>query len=144
MGEAIHMKTWNNSDTNSNNIKLVTKYTDLGRSDGKKSLLGIILNVAVPRESTANEHSTFHITVEARTGIYNPYFHLATFENVYVSGQSNQGNFNHIKLFHTPFRDIEFIQLKIHGTGARDFGINDLSLIYRKYRQSNSTSLDEE
>ena len=127
MAEILHLKSWNTSDVNSNKIKMVSKYTDLGSPDSKKSLLGFIFNMSIPRESTATAHSTFHITVEARTGLNNP-FRLEI-----------------VEMFKSPIRDIQFVQLRISGRGARDFGINDIGLIFRKYRtDSTVTSLDEE
>ena len=43
-----------------------------------------------------------------------------------------------------PIKNIQHIQLRIKGIGIRnDFGINDIGLIFRTYRDSNTVNFDE-
>ena len=57
MAQDINFKQWDEQPAYTNSFKMVSKYTDLGSADGKKSLLGIILNVSLGTESTSTSPS---------------------------------------------------------------------------------------
>ena len=145
MANGIQMKSWNENPTFSNDFLMVTKYTDLGSPDGKKSLLGIIFNVSVATESTVARPSIFSFAISYRKGINGRWITLGTFHNSYIVGQSNQGNVEIVKMFSNPIKNILNLQLRIRGIGLRnDVGINDMGLIFRTYRDSSVVSLDED
>ena len=47
MAVRLNFKSWDNTPSYSKNFQIVSKYTDLGVPDSKKSILGVIFNVAV-------------------------------------------------------------------------------------------------
>ena len=53
MAQSISFKQWNKDVSFTTAFNMVSKYTDLGSADGKKSILGVILNIAVNEESTS-------------------------------------------------------------------------------------------
>ena len=124
---------------------MISKYTDLGSADGKKTLLGVICNVSVGTESTTSSHSTYAFSISYRKGINSPFRFLALFNNIYKSSLTNKGNIEIVRMLPEPIKDILNIQLQIKGYGIRnDFGINDLGLIFRTYRDSSTVNFDEE
>jgi hypothetical protein len=143
MAQSICLKEWNTEPKFTNAFSMVTKYTDLGSPDGKKSLLGVIFNVAVSTESTSTSRSVYHFSVSYRTGPTETYRFLTSFNNCYIVNTSNVGNQEYIKFFPTPVTNIQNVQLKINGFLRNDIGINDIGLIFRTYRTSNVASLDE-
>ena len=145
MAVRLNFKSWDNTPSYSKNFQIVSKYTDLGVPDSKKSILGVILNVAVSTESTASRHSSYIFSVNYRKGMDDNYRHLATFNNIYKSSFANKGNIEIIKLLSVPIKNIINIQLQIRGHGIRnDIGINDFGLIFRTYRDSSVVRFDEE
>lgn len=145
MATGIQMKSWNENPTFSNRFLIVTKYTDLGSPDGKKSLLGFIFNISVATKSTAASPSIYSFDISYRKGINDRWIALTTFHNVYASSVSNPRNIEIVRIFNSPIKNILNLQLRIMGTGLRnDVGINDMGLIFRTYRDSSVVSLDEE
>ena len=145
MAVRLNFKSWDNTPSYSKNFQIVSKYTDLGVPDSKKSILGVIFNVAVSTESTASSHSSYIFSVNYRKGMDDNYRHLATFNNIYKSSFANKGNIEIIKLLSVPIKNIINIQLQIRGHGIRnDIGINDFGLIFRTYRDSSVVRFDEE
>ena len=143
MAQDINFKQWDEQPAYTNSFKMVSKYTDLGSADGKKSLLGIILNVSLGTESTSTSPSIYNFTINYRKGPADEFSYLATFNNVYYSGVENKGNIEIIKLFPEPVKNIHNIQLEIKGLLRNDINLNDFGLIFRTYRDSNVVSLDE-
>ena len=144
MAVRLNFKSWDNTPSYSKNFQIVSKYTDLGVPDSKKSILGVIFNVAVSTESTASSHSSYIFSVNYRKGMDDNYRHLATFNNIYKSSFANKGNIEIIKLLSVPIKNIINIQLQIRGHGIRnDIGINDFGLIYRNLRTTSVDKHDE-
>jgi len=144
MAERLNFKSWDDSPFYSKSLKIISKYTDLGVPDSRKSILGIIFNVAVATESTAASHSNYSFSVSYRSGMDSPFRYLATFNNVYSSTISNEGNVEVIKMLSAPIKNIINIQLQIRGHCRNDIGINDFGLIFRTYRDSSVVSFDED
>ena len=115
-------------------FRVVTKVTDLGDSETYKSILGLTINVV--QEDTASAYSL---------GIYwreSPAKEWVTLENIAnaTSDDSTQNDVNHNFVFSPPaIKGIKSIQLKIEGLAEGDFGINDINIIFRKYRSEVST-----
>ena len=110
MAVRLNFKSWDNTPSYSKNFQIVSKYTDLGVPDSKKSILGVIFNVAVSTESTASSHSSYIFSVNYRKGMDDNYRHLATFNNIYKSSFANKGNIEIIKLLSVPIKNIINIQ----------------------------------
>lgn len=145
MAERLNFKTWDNSPSFSSNFKMISKYTDLGSADGKKTLLGVVFNVSVGTESTAANHSSYIFSISYRKGLNSPFRFLTLFNNVFKSTISNKGNVEVVKMLPIPIKDVSNIQLQIKGYGIRnDIGINDLGLIFRTYRDSSTVNFNEE
>ena len=145
MAERLNFKSWDNNPSFSRNFKIISKYTDLGVPDSRKSILGVIFNVAIATESTAAIHSNYAFIVSYRKGMDSPFRYLALFNNVYSSTISNAGNAEVIKILSAPIQNITNIQLQVKGYGIRnDIGINDFGLIFRTYRDSSVVSFDED
>lgn len=145
MATGIQMKSWNENPTFSSKFLIVTKYTDLGSPDSKKSVLGFIFNVSVATESTTASPSIYSFNISYRRGINDKWTTLTTFHNVHTGSISNQRNTEIVKIFNKPIKNIINLQLRIKGNVLRnDVGINDMGLIFRTYRDSSVVSLDEE
>ena len=120
------------------------KYTDLGSPDGKKSILGVILNISVENESTTSAPSTFAFTINYRTSLNSNFRKLVNFTNYTASSHSNKGAIEHVSYLPKPITNISNIQLQIKGLSLRgDIGINDIGLIFRDYRTSSVVNLNE-
>ena len=143
MAQKLLYKTWDDKSNYSSKFKMTSKYTDLGSPDGKKSILGVICSISIGIESTATSHSTFAFVVRYRTSLNDNFKFLAMFNNIYVPGANNSGSLEKIKMIN-PIMDIRHIQLQIIGNGiCSEFGINDLGLIFRTYRDSTTVNFDE-
>ena len=142
MAQTISFKQWNKDINFSSSFNMVSKYTDLGSADGKKSLLGLILNISVNEESTASDFKIYNFIVNYRRGPQDTFRLLGYFNNLAAVG-SNQGNQEIVKLFNNPIQNIQNIQIQIKGQLNGNIGLNDFGLIFRTYRESNVVSLDE-
>ena len=143
MAQSISFKQWNKDVSFTTAFNMVSKYTDLGSADGKKSILGVILNIAVNEESTSTAPVLYNFGIWYRKGPKDTFRYLQFFNNIFISGTDNEGNVEIVKLFNNPIKNIQNIQLKITGQLNGDIGINDFGLIFRTYRESNVESLDE-
>ena len=122
---------WNTSGEDTDNFKIVTGVTDLGDAHSFKSINGIIVTVT---ESTAN--SAYTLNLEWRTGPEDSWNALDTIANAATS-DSTIGKINHKIVYNPPaIKGITSFQLRISGHVEGDFGINDISIIFRKYRSS--------
>jgi|3_EtaG_2_1085321.scaffolds.fasta_scaffold36198_2 hypothetical protein len=143
MAQSISFKQWNEQPTFTDNFKMISKYTDLGSPDGRKSLLGIVLNMSINTPSDAESPSLFSFDISYRTGPDGSFIYLDDINNYTNSSFDGDGNIEVLHLFVTPVQDILNIQLKIEGSLVNDIGINDFGLIFRTYRDSNVVSLDD-
>ena len=66
MAQSISFKQWNEQPTFTDNFKMISKYTDLGSPDGRKSLLGIVLNMSINTPSDAESPSLFSFDIRIR------------------------------------------------------------------------------
>ena len=97
-------------------------------------------------ETTASSHSAYNLTIKYRTGPANNFKFLTYFNNVVVPGNAaytNKKTIEIIKYLPIPIKNIQNVQLQIIGLLRNDIEINDLGLIFRKYRDSNTVRLDE-
>ena len=136
------LSTWEYKGQYTENFKIVTKITNLGSPEAKKSILGLIINTI--QETT---ESVYTLHIEWRGSINGRYRTLTNISNTHDStdGQLTNVALEHRHMFAPPIvKGITRIQLRITGTIAGDFGINDISLIYRKYRESLTSVLDED
>ena len=144
MPESLTFKTWNENNNYSSQFKMVSKYTDLGSPDGKKSILGIICNISIGTDSTSTSHSAYSFLIQNRNSVNGTFKTIDIFNNIIVSGNNNAGPIEKVKMLHEPIIGIRHIQLRIKGLGIKgDFGINDIGLIFRTYRDSTTVSFDD-
>ena len=144
MAEILTFKVWDDNNVFTNTFKMTTKYTDLGSSDGGKSIIGIMLNLSLEKESTSLRPATYEINIMYRTSLNDKFKFLTSFSNYYGTGHNNLGSIEITKNF-KPVKNIKNIQLQIKSVGIRNnFGINDIGLIFRTYRSINKVNLNEE
>ena len=136
------IKTWEYKNQSTDRFKIITKITDLGSPESKKSILGIVVNT-----TQASVASAYNLKVSWRHAVDLPFNDLITISRTYDStvDQTTETGLNHRLMFEPPaVKDIKNLQLKIEGSVQGDFGINDISLIFRKYRTSSvNTFMDE-
>lgn len=143
MAQIVSLKQWNEQPTFTNNFKMISKYTDLGSPDGRKSLLGIVLNISINTPSDAVSPSLFNFIISYRTGPDSAFKFMDNIHNYTLSSYDNDGNIEVLHIFTNPIKNILNIQLKIAGQLVNDIGINDFGLVFRTYRDSNVVSLDD-
>tara|TARA_R100000808_G_C2152689_1_gene162295 strand:+ start:376 stop:4236 length:3861 start_codon:yes stop_codon:yes gene_type:complete len=137
-----NLKTWEYKNQSTDNFKIVTKITDLGSPEAKKSILGLVVNTT---QKTAA--STYNISVSWRDGVDKSWEDLTSISRAYDStvGQNTNQGLQHRIMFQPPaVKGITDLQLKFEGNIQGDFGINDISLIFRKYRTSSVNTFTDE
>ena len=145
MPQPLNFKTWTDAPTFTSNFKMTSKYTDLGAPDSNKSILGVICNLSVGTESTTTSHSNFILQVLYRTSLNDKFNFLTDFSNSYIAGKNNKGQIEEIRMFDKPIKNVLHIQLQLKAIVMRnDFGINDIGLIFRTYRDSNTVNFNED
>tara|TARA_R110000824_G_scaffold110418_1_gene258388 strand:+ start:6898 stop:10989 length:4092 start_codon:yes stop_codon:yes gene_type:complete len=122
---------WDYTGQTTEDFVIVTKVTDLGDPRSYKSILGLIVNCV---QSSAN--STYTLQVEWREGPGKDWASLDTITNVAtantIAALNHQHIFNPIAV-----KGIRTVQLRFTGNIEGDFGINDISLVFRKYKTDN-------
>ena len=138
-------KTWNPESRDTNHFLVETKLTSLGSQDSKKTILGIIITlaqgqqVALPGEAPPN----YNISFSFRDGINGTWRPLINFNSVYSTDAS--GSRECVYNFLNPVKDVRHFQLRIRGSSIRgEFGINDIGILYRTYRDTTVSKFDEE
>jgi len=145
MAEIVNFKVWDDNNVFTNSFKMTTKYTDLGAADGGKSIIGVMLNISLEKESTSLRPATYELNILYRTSLNDKFKYLTSFSNYYASGHINLGAIEITKNLKPPIKNIRNIQLQIKSVGIRNnFGINDIGLIFRTYRSINKVNLNEE
>lgn len=135
-------KKWTDVPHVTRDFLLVTKLTDFDSAAGKKSILGIILNIS-QETSTSSPPPTYNFTFSFRDGPSSFWQVLHTFNAVYQTTAS--GTRETIWNLVNPIQNVKNCQLRIKGNKIRGtLGINDFGLIYRVYRETESSSLDED
>jgi len=143
MAKEIKFKTWNDIATSTSNFKMTTKYTDLGAADAKKSILGIIINLNKGSTNTNTSNAFFSLRFKYRTNLDENFGTLITINNSYQNTNQTQ-NVEIVKYLPKPLKNIYNFQLKIEGIAIKnDFSINDVGIIFRKYRDTRIASLNE-
>ena len=134
MATVGQLRLWDETPQITRNFVLETKLIDFGDMYSKKSISGLTFSVTENATST----STFAITVYYRERIQDNWLAFAMFNN---TGSSTSNNYN---VSFSPIQNLENIQLKIqvHYVDG-SFGINDIGLIYRTYRDSTTERFDE-
>ena len=123
----IHVFDWDFTPQYTEDFQITTMATDLGDSRSFKSILGVVMNVV---QSTANSAYTIQVNWRENPGeSWNP---LTSFSN---SSSDSAMGLEHSIFFSPPeVKAIKNLQLQITGTIEGDFGINDISLLFRQYR----------
>ena len=135
-------KIWNYKGENTDNFHVITKITNLGTPNTKKSILGLIINVI---QNTAG--SVYQLDIFYRAHINDSWIILDSISSTYDATINNNTikHTEHKLIFNPPVgKDISNIQLKIEGMVQGDFGINDLSIVFRKYRDSSINIFSDE
>ena len=144
MARAIKFKSWSDTAVSTNNFKMTTKYTDLGAADAKKSILGIICNINKGSTNTANSHAFFALRFKYRTSLDSSFRTFLVINNSYQSATNKSNSIEIVRDLKIPIRNIYNFQLKIEGINIKnDFSINDVGIIFRKYRSTKIASLNE-
>tara|TARA_R100000808_G_C2150315_1_gene159036 strand:+ start:2394 stop:2831 length:438 start_codon:yes stop_codon:yes gene_type:complete len=144
MPQPLNFRTWTDEPTFTSNFKMTSKYTDLGSPDAAKSIIGVVCNLSVGTESTTTSHSNFILQVLYRTSLKDKFEFLTSFSNSYIDSKANKGHIEEVRILDLPLSNIMHIQLQLKATVMRnDFGINDIGLIFRTYRDSTIVSFDD-
>lgn len=139
----VSHRSWNSNPRPTSNFELLTGFTDLGSMDGKKTLLGVILNTTMSDTQLTIPPPIYSFTIEYRISPDNPFMHLGNFTMSYDENYDPSG-YREIKIdFTSPISNIHNLQLRVKGFTRGDFGINDLGLIYRTHRDTSEVSLDD-
>tara|TARA_R100001163_G_C5068358_1_gene208470 strand:- start:1193 stop:1618 length:426 start_codon:yes stop_codon:yes gene_type:complete len=136
------LMVWDVSPKNSYKFKLVTKITTLGSPDELKSLLGFYINTNQKSTWTAADPTGHMLKVSYRSDTGDTWKTITDTSN--DNGLVGTRFDKHI--FVTPIKNIRQVQLKIEAQGyiKGDVSINDFGLIYRKYRDTSASTLDED
>tara|TARA_R110002012_G_C11357744_1_gene580450 strand:- start:218 stop:646 length:429 start_codon:yes stop_codon:yes gene_type:complete len=136
------LKKWDKTPVRSNDFNLVTKFTDLGTMDGQKSILGIIVTITQDTLST-NTDVVYRLTVRYRISPNHQFQSLGELLVTNTDGYNPQGVRQYRLMLENPIKNIHNFQLQIHGLVDGDLGINDIAIVYRKYRDTAESDLDE-
>ena len=139
--KAVTLATWNDKPLASNNFEIITKITDLGSPDGKKSLFGFYMNYYQGEAISSTFIPNHSISIKFKTESTPAFTTLCSFD----AGQNNfrSGNREHKQMLSTPVSGIMTVQLQIKGFTRGEFSINDFGLIYRTHRDSSVQEHDE-
>lgn len=144
MAIGINLRKWDSSPKNTSDFEMITRFTDLGSMDGNKSILGIILNVSNKNVPTLNPPAMHHFTISYRKHPDEGWNYFCQFALSYDGTNDYSGQRVIKKIADPPIRNISNIQFKIKGTIRGDFGINDLGVLYRTYRDTSESELSNE
>ena len=125
-------RQWTNAPTVTNNFHLVTKLQNFDSFYSKKSILGYILNF-----TNSNRLDDAVLTLLYRTGENGSWFSLG-FLHI-RSGNVGVRQFK--KIFKLPIKNAVNFQLKIKGRTNGDIALNDITILYRKYRDVSESEL---
>ena len=139
--KAVTLATWNDKSLETNNFEIITKVTDLGSPDGKKSLLGFYMNYYQGEVISSTFIPQHFITIKFKTESKPSFSTLCYFTAMQNNFRS--GNREHKKMLATPVSGIMTVQLQIKGFIRGEFSINDFGLIYRTHRDSSVQEHDE-
>ena len=135
------LATWNDKPLETNNFEIITKVTDLGSPDGKKSLLGFYMNYYQKDAISSTFIPNHSIKIKYKTELnadFTTLCHFTASQNKFLPG-----NRAHKKLLAAPISNIMTVQLQIKGLIRGEFSINDFGLIYRIHRTSSVQDHDE-
>ena len=139
--KAVTLATWNDKSLETNNFEIITKVTDLGSPDGKKSLLCFYMNYyqkdAISSTFIPNHSISINYKTESKPS-FSTLCHFTAAQNNFRSG-----NREHKQMLSTPVSGIMTVQLQIKGFTRGEFSINDFGLIYRTHRDSSVQEHDE-
>ena len=143
MAKAIKFKSWNDTSTSTSHFKMTTKYTDLGVPDSGKSILGIICNINKGSVNSASSHAFFALRFNYRTTLDENFKPLFIINNSYQNNNPNQ-SLEIVKNLSIPIKNVINFQLKIEGINIKnDFRLNDIGVIFRRYRDTTVARFDE-
>ena len=137
----VTLATWNDKPLSTFDFELITKVTDLGSPDGKKSLLGFYMNYYQGEVISSTFIPQHFITIKFKTESKPSFSTLCYFTAMQNNFRS--GNREHKKMLATPVSGIMTVQLQIKGFIRGEFSINDFGLIYRTHRDSSVQEHDE-
>ena len=139
-----NLRKWSKAPQATGDFNLITKFTDLGTMDGRKSILGIVITITQDDVGTATHTPLYRFVVRYRLS---PNHRFAPLAEIFVTNNdsfNSDGIRQYRKTFLTPIRNVNNFQLQLHGWTDGDLGINDIAIIYRKYRDTAESDLDEE
>tara|TARA_R110002020_G_scaffold227539_5_gene438163 strand:- start:178 stop:576 length:399 start_codon:yes stop_codon:yes gene_type:complete len=130
---AYHFRQWDETPATTNDYSLVTKLQNFENVYSKKSILGFILNI-----TDASENDSYLFNLSYRTGENGSWLPLGV-----VNKRSNEGvgTSSFKRIFGTPIRGVVNFQLSIKGRVKGPVAINDISIIYRKWRDTSEQEL---
>tara|TARA_R100000808_G_scaffold13572_1_gene32800 strand:+ start:868 stop:4875 length:4008 start_codon:yes stop_codon:yes gene_type:complete len=127
---------WDMTGQETDDFQIVTKSTDLGDSRSYKSILGVVVNAVETKTD-----SSYSLQIEWREGPGYDWDTLTDISNSDVN-RTNEA-LTHSHIFKPPsVKGIKSIQLRIKGSIQGDFGINDIGLIFRKYKNDDLAIFD--
>ena len=132
---------WDSSPKTTYDFKIVTRITTLGSPDEMKSILGFYINTNQKDFWTASTPTGHMMRVDYRSDTGDAWKHFASVNN----SAGSRGTKFYKYILPTPIKNIRQLQLKIEAQGflKGDISINDFGLIFRKYRDTSASSLDE-
>ena len=140
----LSLRKWDSSPKNTSDFEMITKFTDLGSMDGKKSVLGIILNVSNKNVPTLSPPAMHQFKIYWRKHPDEGWNYFCEFGLAYDGTNDYSGQRVIRKMSKPPIKNISNIQFRIKGNIRGDFGINDLGVLYRTYRDTSESELNNE
>ena len=134
--KAAVLRTWDETPHTTRNFVLETKIIDFGNLYSNKSIIGVGMNLT---QATTTGISA--IFIDYRRDVTEEYIPLETFISTNVVSD-NPKSFR--CMLSNPIRDIKTVQLRINSPySSAGFGITDLELFYRTYRDVDTNRFDE-
>lgn len=133
------LRLWDETPQITRNFVFETKLVDFGNMYSDKSILGFTLSVT--QNSTSN---IWELNLDYRQGLQDNYISLGYMTGLDDGTTDTNLTFNFKKMFPQPIKNIKNLQLKISSSYiSGNFGINDIGIIYREYRDSTTNRFDE-
>ena len=144
MSLAISHRSWDTSPKETNSFEILTRFTDLGSMESRKSILGFILNTTMSDTQATIPPPIYSFYIHYRISQDDNFTFLGVFELSYNELINPQGAREIKIILESPIMDVHSIQLRIYGSIRGNFGINDCGIIYRVYRDTSESSLEDE
>tara|TARA_R110000824_G_scaffold55823_1_gene153497 strand:- start:81 stop:479 length:399 start_codon:yes stop_codon:yes gene_type:complete len=130
---SFHFRKWDNTPVITHNFNLTTKMQNFDSYYSHKSILGFILNL-----TSAKSTDYFYFRIFYRTG-ENSSWHQTG--RTYSKNLTGGGTTQFKEIFTIPLKNVVNFQLSIRGRTSGDIALNDISVLYRKYRDVSESQL---